>query len=275
MDTEKGMIEPVGSSDPRHATQFTGLVVTFNEARRLRQCLASIRFCEQLVVIDLGSSDDSVEIAKQVANEVIVHDWVPIAEYVRQKGVDAAHNDWIILLDPDEVLPESLVEKLFEIVNSNTQVGIISVPYDYYFRGRKLQFTVWGGVRPLARVFHKHRVSLQDFVHRPVTPLNGYETMTVEYDGGNAIQHYWVDSFHQLFEKHWRYINLEGRTRYEEGQRFTWRRLLLEPIRAGKYSLIDCRGFRGGPTGVFLSLFWAWYVFMSLWSLRQYELALR
>ena len=76
------------------------------------------------------------------------------------------------------------------------------------------------------------------------------------------------------FEKHWRYIKFEGEARYKKGERFSWQIWLRQTVRALKQSLIDAKGLQAGFTGVFLSVFYAWYVCMSLLSLRQYQRAI-
>ena len=62
--------------------RFTSIVVTYNEANRLRECLKSLSFCDQMLVVDLGSGDNSVEIAQEYGAEVLHHEWVPLVEKV-------------------------------------------------------------------------------------------------------------------------------------------------------------------------------------------------
>ena len=85
--------------------KFTGIVVTFNDDRYLRSSLSSISFCDQIIVIDLGSFDNSVAIANEMEAEVIEHRWVPIADQIRQKALKFSKNQWVIFIDPDEVFP--------------------------------------------------------------------------------------------------------------------------------------------------------------------------
>ena len=250
--------------------QISVLVVTLNEERRLADCLLSLKPFDDIIVVDLGSKDRSIEIAKNLGFKVITHPWVPIGEMVLPAMMPEMKYDWIIRVDPDEVIPLELIDDLFRLeVDDN--IAIINVPYQYYFLNKKLDTTVWGGVRPIPRVINRTRVNVTPEVHRTLHCNPGYETFTLPFRPGNAVLHYWVDSYEQLFSKHERYIAMEGESRYKNGFRFSWKSLFLSPLRSFKFSFIKCAGWRGGWHGWFLSLFFGFYEMRSIISLKVYE----
>jgi glycosyltransferase involved in cell wall biosynthesis len=265
------MFEPTTSVSKVYPVEFSGIVVTYNEARRLRDCLDSLAFCEQLLVVDLGSTDGSAEIARECGAEVVNHKWVPVVEQVWPDAVSLTRHTWIIRADPDEVFPSPLVDDLVNMILKSPSLAMISLPHQYYFRGRPLKTTIWGGIKYAFKVFHKDRVQLESLAHRGITCKDGYELKCIESDSNIAIRHYWIDTFSQLFEKHWRYIEQEGEARYQLGEQFSWRRWVGETGRALKRNLIDYKGMHGGWLGIFLSTFYAWYVSMSLLSLCRYQ----
>jgi glycosyltransferase involved in cell wall biosynthesis len=250
--------------------QISVLVVTLNEERRLRDCLSSLKRFEDVIVVDLGSKDHSVEIAQSLGFKVITHPWVPIVEMVFPALLPTMKYDWVIRVDPDEILPPELIHDLFEL-EVDDKYGIINVPYQFYFRSKKLETTIWGGVRPIPRVIHRERVNLTTEVHRSFHCKQGFETFTIPHRAGNTVQHYWIDSYTQLFSKHERYIAKEGESRYNNGFRFDWRSFLLSPLQSFKHSFIKYSGWRGGWHGWFLSAFFAYYQTRSLFSLYLYE----
>lgn len=250
--------------------KLSALVVTFNEERRLRECLQSLRLFEDVIVVDIGSSDDSVKIAEEMGFKVLDHPWVPIGEVILPGIMPVMQNDWIIRVDPDEVLPPGLLDDLMRLEVSES-VGIIHVPYQYYFLGKRLDTTIWGGVRPIPRVIHRARVNVTSDVHRALNCKPGYESFTLPSRPGNAILHYWIDSYGQLMEKHERYIAMEGEGRYNHGSRFFWRAFFTSPLKNFLISFIKCSGWRGGWAGWFLSFFIAFYEARALLSLRHYE----
>ncbi len=252
--------------------QISALVVTFNESKRLHQCLTSLDFCEDVLVVDLGSTDNSVEIAESFSNvSVILHEKVSYVEMVWGNVACRVKYNWILRLDPDEVFHTQLTKDVVELICLDSNLGTISLPHQYYFCGKRLDTTIWGGVKYIERVFHRERVNIQPYVHRGLTLKDGYEHYTIPATPDNCISHFWVDSLHQMYEKHNRYIKGEGEAKFKVGKSFSWNNLLFETIIALKVNLVNYRGLRGGYIGIFLSFFYTWYVFMSYLSLRRYQ----
>jgi glycosyltransferase involved in cell wall biosynthesis len=250
--------------------QISVLVVTFNEEIRLKDCLLSLKRFDDVMVADLGSNDSSAKIAQNLGFKVVACPWVPIVEMVLPTLIPAMKYDWVIHVDPDEVLPPELIDDLFQL-EVDDKYGIIDVPYQYYFLNKKLDTTIWGGVRPLPRVINRTRVNVTPEVHRALRCKPGYETFTLPYRPGNAVLHYWIDSYEQVFSKHERYVVMEGESRYKNGFRFNWKSLIMSPLRGFKDSFIRCSGWRGGWHGWFLSAFFAFYEMRALLSLYRYE----
>lgn len=251
--------------------QFTGVVVVCNEARRLRTCLDCLVFCEQLIVVDLRSTDESVAIAREYGAEIVRHERVATAQMLWPDIIPLARNDWIIRIDPDEVYPRQLINDLFEAIANHEKVAMLTVPYQYYWGDRPVETTRWGGTKYLGWIFRKDRVVLKPLVHTAPQCRPGYVQVRIERKAGNVVQHYWVEGWSHLFEKHRRYISLEGEKRYSRGARFSWRAWPKGTLSALKRSLISDRGLSGGLLGIALSFFYAWYVSMSLLSLRRYQ----
>lgn len=251
--------------------KFTGIVVTYNDERHLRNSLNSLTFCDQLLVFDLGSSDNSVAIAHEIGAQVLNHGWVPIADEIRQKTLKYSRNEWVIFIDPDEEFPRQFEYKLRKIICEEARLGIVEIPWLFFFKGRPLYNTIWGKKKYKGVIMHKERVILNPMVHETYEILSGFRRKVIESQQNYILKHYWIDTYKQLFEKHWRYIKLEGEAKYNRGFRFSWKYWIKETLSALKTNLVDCRGLYGGGTGIFLSFFYAWYVSMSLLSLRQYQ----
>jgi hypothetical protein len=179
-------------------------------------------------------------------------------------------NDWVIRVNPDEVLPLELLDDLMRL-EVDEEVAIIRVPYQYYFLNKRLDTTIWGGVRPIPRIVHRNRVNITTDVHRALNCKPGYETYTIPSRPGNAVIHYWIDSYQHLFAKHERYLGMEGESRYNNGIRFGWESLLYNPLKSFAVNFIKYSGWRGGWTGWFLSFFFAVYEARAILSLRRYE----
>lgn len=244
-----------------------------NEDGRLRACLESLDFCDEVLVVDLESEDRSVEIAEECGAKVLHHERLPIVEQVRTRVVGEASHDWVLFIDPDEIFHPALAQQADSIIQGGAEdVGRIFFPWKFYFRGRPLKGTRWGGRKHKGVLIHRDRCLLTGDVHRGIELKDDFRSVRIPWkNSDHHIRHYWIDSTSQLFEKHLRYIQKEGRSRFRKGQRFSWRRWIGEVPRAFKRSFFDNSGWRDGATGFFLSLFDAWYEGMSLLSLRRYE----
>jgi glycosyltransferase involved in cell wall biosynthesis len=272
MSSQKIKAAPV-SQEVSTIIPFTAIVVTYNEEARLRDCLESLSFCDQLVVVDLGSEDRSVEIAESCGAEVFHHERVPVVEHIRQDALKYARNEWIVFLDPDEVFNPELAVRAVERIEKMDRVGRVRLPWKFYFKGEPLQGTHWGGKKHKGILIHRERCRISEDVHRGIEVKETYQSVQVTWDDTeHHIRHYWMDSYSQLFEKHLRYVQQEGKSRFNQGTRFPgfarWGWMIL---RAFKRSYIDHGGWREGLRGLFLSLFWTWYQAASLLSLKRYQ----
>src|SRR5450756_2326711 len=92
--------------------RISGVVVTYNEAHFLPETLRRLSFCDELIVVDLGSQDNCVEIAQQAGAIVLHHEKVTIGELVRQYAVEHARYDWVLFADPDLFFPEGIGPRL-------------------------------------------------------------------------------------------------------------------------------------------------------------------
>lgn len=247
------------------------LVVTYNDEKHLKDCLIPLKSFDELVVVDLGSTDRSLEIAKDLGINVIARSWVPIIEMVLPTLIPTLKNDWVLRIDPDEVLPSALVDDLLAL-EPDKNVGAIVLPLQYYFLNKKLNNTVWGGMRYSRGVIHKKRVIIgPQVVHVSYDLRDGYKLFTIKFKGDNFVAHYWVDSYSQLYSKHERYLKMEGKARFTRGQRFSWKRLIRYTLEEFIASFVHKSGWRGGWTGWFLSFFYAQYEARSWLALRRYE----
>lgn len=91
---------------------ISGFVIAYNRAELLRTCLRSIRFVDELIVIDKTSTDDTPRIARRYADRVITVPWTPTVEETRNFALDRCRHEWIAFLDDDEMLTPEAIEYL-------------------------------------------------------------------------------------------------------------------------------------------------------------------
>lgn len=251
----------------------SAIIATRNEAGLLGPCLDSIRFCDEVIVVDLQSEDDSAEVAEGRGAKVIRSERIPSgAEQLLPELVPTAAHSWILMLDPDSPLSPELEREVAELFPSlGPDVGLVSVPVRYYFGNRPLEGTVWGGIRERRLLVHRDRVLLNTDLGADIVLRDGIRAFSVAFTGTNLSHHYWMRTYGEWLEKHRRYAREEAKDRRRRGERFQpWRtsRLVVE---AFYFSFVTKRGYRDRMVGLLLSGFWAWYVGRTQWELRHLD----
>lgn len=253
----------------------SAVVVTYNEEKYLEKCLNSINFCEEIVVIDLGSIDKSKQIAVKCGAKLIEHERVPVVEIIHSKIAEFVCNKWVLITDPDEVTDISLANEIVALFNtkilSDNKIGAVNVPCLFYYKGKKLTGTIWGGINGRILLVNTDRFTFTAGVHTGRKIKEGFDYYQIKYNETNVVHHYWMNSFKQLKNKHKRYIKQEGKTRYENGNRTNFKKIISIPYREFKRCFYSRKGYKDKFTGLFLSLFWVWYSLSAEISLLKYQ----
>ena len=253
---------------------ISAIVVSKNEGALLEQCLSSIQFCEEIVLIDLQSTDDTLEIAGRLATECLTMEPVPLVEIIHEKYIPRLRHDWVLIIDPDEVCSTELQTELmrgFAAIQSSSGVGGVVVPHRFYFKAHLLLGTPCGGINAKILLANKRRFLFTSHVHQGRTLAAGFAFHKIEFTGRNFVHHYWMQSYSRLIEKHVRYLKNEGQARFNCGRRTWLAEILKSPFREFKFSFQTKAGWRDGFTGLILSFFWAWYQTMALIKLLHHQ----
>jgi glycosyltransferase involved in cell wall biosynthesis len=252
---------PSGVAVPAKGTvAVTAIVGSHNEAKLLARCLPSIAFCDEIIVIDIDSHDRTADVAREHGARVIRHRWVPIAERARLELVDEAKHDWLLFFDPDELMPPALAADIAELLPSvDPDVAVIECPWQFYFRGKPLRGTIWGGITRKRVLARRGAANLQATVHSGTRLRDGYRAEVIEYTGENAIEHHWARGYRDLIEKHWRYLKLEGPDRAGQGVVTGYRDIARTPWPSFRESFVARCGYQDGLSGFVLSIVWALY----------------
>lgn len=253
---------------------ISAFIVSKNEGHLLEDCIKSILFCDEIIVIDLESTDNTVSIAEKYGAKVITIPPISIIEIIHQKYINVTQNDWVLITDPDEVASTELINELqdyFFSLDDSSLIGAIDVPLIYFFKSHALKGTSWGGVKYRTYLIHKKRFIFKSIVHNGRLLKEGYNKHTIGHKGKNQINHYWMSGYIQIFEKHLRYLQNEGKSRFERGHVATIKQILITPFRQFRNSFFYSRGFKDGFIGLFLSIFRAWYFTAANVELYKYQ----
>ena len=231
------------------------VVITLNEAERLRACLESAAWADELVVVDAESQDKTVQIAREFTDRVLVRPWAGFAEQ-KNFAVAQATGDWILSLDADEEVPPELRAEIQALLGAEPAEDGYRVPRRNIFWGRWIRH---GGLYPdwQLRLFRRGRGR---FVERTV-----HESVRVEGRVGrlaSPLVHRSYRDVADFLERADRYSTLAAAEWVRSGRRAGVGDLVVRP--AGRFlSMYVVRGgFLDGWPGFLLACLYAYYVFV-------------
>jgi glycosyltransferase involved in cell wall biosynthesis len=251
---------------------LSAVVVVFNEEQFLAECLDRLSFCDEKIVIDLGSKDHSAEVAEAHGAQVLRHEWVPFAEKVRAFGIGQAAFDWIILCDPDLYFPAEAGEALRRLISryEDDGLGMIYLPMQTWFGDKPLAYGQKGGLRGFRAAIHRNRVRVEGLVHHRGTDLvDPYFALGAPSLNKTPLVHHWVQTFNEAVIKARRYHLYEAESRHALGQAFSWKGMWRELWSSAKQD-IRKRAWLDKRSSQVL-LFQLWYIWMANMALRASE----
>ncbi|MBC16459.1 MAG: glycosyl transferase family 2 [Desulfovibrio sp.] len=172
----------------------TGLVLTYNGERILDKCLQSLDFCDEIIVVDSGSTDSTVEIAEKHGARVLVNPWPgPVKQYAFV--LPQIKNDWLVCIDQDEYLSDELRDNIIDKLSANEPVSGYYVPRSSFYFDRFMKHSGWYPDY-LYRVFRNGQVKITaSGPHQHFAPTGKSEKLTGD------IMHYTYESFMEHITK--------------------------------------------------------------------------
>mgnify|MGYP002065100052 CR=1 FL=1 len=122
-----------------NASHVSGVVITFNEAGNIRRCLESLKICDEVLVVDSGSDDETCEIARSMGARVVHQDWLGFG-LQKKYAVNQAKHDWVLCLDADEWLSDALSRSIQQLLESPQAHYAYRFPRRNILLGRALRF---------------------------------------------------------------------------------------------------------------------------------------
>ncbi len=253
------------------------LVSTWNEEKNLSRCLDSVTWADEIVVVDMRSSDRTVAVARRYTRKVYSVPWAGYAEPGRAFAQSRATGDWILIVDADETVTPGLRDRLRAIADSDRH-DIAVVPFRTYFFGREMKGGGWGpGQERHPRFFRRSLKILTDRVHDMFEiPKNARVTGIKSPD--ECLVHFPYRDWGHFLDKWNRYSTLEARNAYE-GKKNIESRAIVTFLKMKKQFLTRYLlrgGFRDGLAGLALALMMALYkliVFLKLRDMKKFRSA--
>lgn len=236
--------------------KISATIITFNEESNIARAIESLRCCDEILVVDSGSVDRTVDIAQKLGARVLECPWRGYAAQKNLASEEAAH-DWILSLDADESLSESLEAEIWQLKKTGPQFDGYTMPRLAQYLGRWILHSGWYPDRKV-RLFDRRKSKwVGDFVHESVQ-VNG----RVGHLNSNLL-HFTCGSLSEHLKVMDRYTTLAAEQMVAMKRRVGWRQLVLDPPWTFFRTYILQRGFLDGIEGLAIAYMAALYNFLK------------
>lgn len=241
--------------------QLIAIILTYNEAHNITECIESVRFADRTLVFDSYSNDDTAVLALEAGSELLQREFDNYAGQ-RNAALDAVKDraEWVLFIDADERVTPKLEDEILVAIEKQDYAGWRMPRLNYIF-GKLTRGAGWYPDYQTRLL----RVGAADYdpaypVHEVVRLAGAEGTLK------NPLIHQNYASVQQFTDKQQRYTEIAARQLHEQGVKPHWRNFVAQPVRQFWWRFVTLQGYGDGLHGLRLSALMAWY------ELRKYQL---
>jgi glycosyltransferase involved in cell wall biosynthesis len=243
----------------------TATIITLDEAAHIAAAIESVRWADEILVVDAGSTDETCAIARALGARVESRTWTGWSDQKNHAAALASH-DWILSLDADERVTPELARELRGVLAAEPQARGYRMPRVTYYLGRWIRTTDF---------YPDYQLRLYDRRAARWRGMRVHESVTV--DGpiitlAHELQHFSFTDLADHVARTNHYSSLAARELHEGGQQADLFDLLIHPPAAFLRNYVLRRGFQDGTAGFIISVMQAYGVFLKyskLWGLDR------
>lgn len=252
--------------------KISAVINTRNEEQNIRYCLETLKWCDEIIVVDMESDDKTVEIVREYTDKIYNHEIVQAFDSARKFAVEKATGDWILLIDADELVPKSLCDRLKDIA-INDEADIVYIPFKTYIMGEWIKNTGWWpDYHP--RFFRRGTINFVETIHAYMNESSDAKRLYLPPDEINSIEHFAYKDITQFIKKLNKYTTIEASHLYNNKIKFSCYTLLWKGINEFIIRYLRLKGYKDGYRGFFLSLIMCIYrviSYIKLWEMYENE----
>jgi (heptosyl)LPS beta-1,4-glucosyltransferase len=237
--------------------KISAIIHTKNEERNIAQAIRSVLWADEVLVVDMESTDRTVAIAQDLGARILP---VPNADYAdpaRAAGIRAASYPWIVYIDADELMPQQLAVRLRSLADQ-PGADAYMLPRANYMFGHLIAHAGWGADQDKQfRFFRRDALEVHPDIHRKPSLIPGKKMMVLKEKDVPPIVHFNYTDANQFLTKMQRYTDIEAKA-IQPGEPG----ILRIALAAGKEFVLRyfvLQGFRDGWQGLYLALLMVTY----------------
>lgn len=259
--------------------RISAVINTFNEEINIKRCIDSlVNWVDEVIVVDMNSVDSTIEIAKKLGAKVFTHEQTGFVEPARNFAIEKAQGKWILIIDADEEIPQSLSAKILTLISGEHGKSFFRIPRKNIIFNKWIKYGRWWPDYQV-RLFKKGHVSWFNEIHS--IPLTYGVGVNLEANESNSIIHYNYNSVGQFINRLNRYTDVQVQELKEQQHEFKPVDVIRRPLNEFISRYLAGEGYKDGLHGFVLAslqAFSEFVLYLKLWEqtkFRQDNLSLR
>lgn len=254
-------------ADPtRRRTSISVLLICKDEADRIEACLQSVAgWADEIIVLDSGSRDGTVDIARRYTDKVWVTDW-PGYGAQRNRALERCTSEWVFSIDADEWVTPALRREIDQVLDApGRDCTRLKLPWETYFFGRPLKHGRY--TSPQAKLFLREGTRYREHKVHESLVMPRYADHVLKA----SLKHYSWRSYQHVQEKHLKYACLLAEQKFDKGQRTNLPYAALRFVTDFLQQYLLRGGFLDGSRGFLMALVlgqYAFHKYAALWALE-------
>jgi (heptosyl)LPS beta-1,4-glucosyltransferase len=236
--------------------KISAAIICKNEEQRIRQCLQSLAWVDEIVLLDSGSTDRTLEIAREYTDRIYINtDWKGFGP---QKKLAESYttNDWVLAIDSDEIVSDALRDEVVAVLDSADEKTVFRLNRLTYFCGKFIRHSGWHPDR-IVRLYNKKHYHYNDaYVHEAVSCVGARKV-----DLREKLLHYQVLSLEDYIDKRNSYAKAWADAQYAKGRTTGIAEIFIRSFFAFFRHYIIRLGVLDGYHGVLISIIQMQYTF--------------
>lgn len=240
------------------------IITTFNEEHNIEGVLESIRWADDILIVDSFSTDRTLELARKFQVRVVQRAYQGPADQ-KNWAISQARNEWILLLDADERVTPALKKEVQQILGQpEISLDAFWIGRQNFFMDRKVRFSGWQG-DAVIRLFRRDLCRYNDQqVHEEII-TQGIRVGRLK----NKMEHYTFKDTGHFLDKMRRYARWSAQDHFDKTRRVTFFHLYFKPLLRFLKHYIWQGGFLDGQVGFIISRIMAWGVFLRYLYMKE------
>lgn len=237
------------------------IIITKNEEQDIKKCLESVKWADEIIVLDSGSTDNTVRICKEYTEKVYQTDW-PGFGIQKNRALEKATGNWVLSIDSDEWLPDNLISEIKHIISDNKNASYY-IPRRSYYLGKLIKFGHWRGDKVLRLFKNKYAKFSSDKVHERIIAVHPSKITK------NYILHNSFKNHEEVLNKVDQYSTYGAEIKFKKKKQASIFTAISHSLFAFIKSYFIKAGFLDGAEGFMLALSFAEGTFYRYVKLRH------